>query len=221
MVQQLSKVKAIVLDVDLTICDSNERKKKAFERAFGSELAKRLNSSIANEYGFERLKEISELKKFKNPVNEVVKHFLYDKDLFELDKPLGNAVKVVNEIASLGYKIYYVSGRPLKETVNEFIERFKFPKGKVYCIEVKPGESMKKVTLFKEIMKEVNAKKGEVVSVADQPGDALAAKSAGMVAVALSHAHPYLKRRLDKVADFVIERIDDLINVIRKIEKKK
>lgn len=216
----LKKIKAIVFDVDLTICDSNERKRKALERAFGKEIAKKLESTIANEYGFRKLNQVDELKSFKDPVNKVLKYFLYDVDLFELDKPLGNAVKVTNEAAKIGYKIYYVSGRPLKDTVERFIKKFRFPKGKIYCVEVKPGESMRKVKLFKEIMKEVNANKGEVISIADQPGDAIAAKKAGMITIALSYAHPYLKHKLDEVADYVIEKIDDLIEVIRKIEKK-
>ena len=118
----------------------------------------------------------------------------------------------------MGYTIYYLTGRPLGDTAKAFLSKHGFPEGRVLWTKVGPKESYKKIALFKQILDEAGLSPGEVVSVGDLPGDAEAAKAVGIIAVGTCQGISGARKALEKVCDYVIDHISDILRVLEAIE---
>ena len=214
----MTRVKVLIFDIDLTICDNFDRKRKAIERVFGKGIGETQWSYIKYEYGFGKiLKKLQIKSNHDNIINEMLNHFLYDEDLFKLDVPFKMAVDVLNRLSDK-YEIYYLTGRPVHSTAVDFITKFGFPEGKIFSEKIGLGESSKKSELIREIVKISKIIPQEGVSIADLPGDALAAKKAGVVAVGTYEAHLDMMCELEELCDYVIGKIDELPEVIDQIQ---
>lgn len=203
----------LIFDIDLTICDNSMRKKKAFERALGRELSTAEVDFLSKNLAEDAVR----IWKTDNKTNmEILRHFLYDEDLFELDKPMAGAVETVCAL-SKNHRIYYVTGRPTSSTAETFIKRNGFPAGEVYAVLVGPGESHKKIPLFKEVLRKEPG--NFAVAIGDLYGDADAARKAGMYAVGIVQAleRANYRKRLEGICDSVIDDMRELPKVIEKI----
>ena len=217
--QPMLKVRVLVFDIDLTICDNSERKRKAVERALGRKISELEWSEIKWEYGFEKiLDKLGVSSEQEKSLNDIMKHFLYDVDLFELDKPFGKAVEILNSLDHK-YEIYYLTGRPIHQTAVAFIEKYAFPKGDIYSTKAGLGESYKKITLLSQILRAANVTSGEVVSIADLKGDAQAAKEVGVTAIGTYQAHQEMREELQEVCDEVIGDIRELPEALMELSE--
>ncbi len=194
----------LVFDLDLTLCDNSRRKRRALERGLGPGLAlagtDRLRDDMLEEI-------VRDLRLDQGVGRQVMRHFFYDEDLFDLDEPLEGAPEVLRELAEAGPTLYYVTGRPLRRTAEAFLAKFDFPRAPLYADSVGPGESWKKVRLFREIRERENGARG--IAVGDLVGDAVAAKEAGFFAVGTLQAPERVHRRadLEEVCDALIAHI--------------
>jgi len=214
----LSKVKVIILDIDLTLCNNLERKVKSIERALGKSIEdSKIRRRIAYSYGFGKVLKNLGVKDIKEFKSKALYHFFYDLDLFNYDKPFDGASEIVKELDK-EYKIYYVTGRPIKETALQFLRKNNFPLREVYNIEIKPGESWKKVKIFKDILKKEKVNAEEVVAVGDLPGDAIAAKKLGFRTIGVCKIYKSFKKKLEKICDIVLEDIRELPKTIKELE---
>ena len=213
----MPKIKVLIFDVDLTICNNSERERRSIERTLDHRISDGDWALIKDEYGFHRTLEVLKINSsLEKIVNGVMKHFLYDEDLFELDYPLDMAVKTLN-ILNNDHIIYYLTGRPIHHTAVDFIKKFGFPDGKVFSIKLGFGESHKKIRPLSQILREAKVNPEEAVSVADLPGDAMAAKSVGVVTVGTYQAHLNMKEELQRVCDHVIGNILELPTVLNEL----
>jgi phosphoglycolate phosphatase-like HAD superfamily hydrolase len=114
---------------------------------------------------------------------------------------------VLRDLAGEGHALYYVTGRPHRRTAEAFLARFGFPEAPLYSDFVGPGESWKKVRLFREIREREGGARG--IAVGDLVGDALAAKEAGLFAVGTLQAPERVHRRaeLEEVCDALIAHL--------------
>lgn len=207
----------LVFDLDLTVCDNSKRKRKALERGLGPALA------LA---GTDRLREdtveeiLRELRLGREVADRVMRHFFFDEDLYELDVPLEGAPEVLRDLAAEGHTLYYVTGRPQRRTAEAFLSRFEFPPGPLYSDFVGPGESWKKVRLFKEIREREGGARG--IAVGDLVGDALAAREAGFYAVGTLQAPERVHRRaeLEEVCDALIAHIWELPVLLEQVKRE-
>ncbi len=191
---------------------------KAVERAIGRSIeSEELRRKVAHNYGFLRVMKYLGVKPDERLRNEILKHFFYDLDLFELDKPFDGASETLNKLAK-DFKIYYVTGRPIKETALKFLKKNDFPLGELYNIKINPGESWKKAFLFKTIVREAKIEPREAVAIGDLPGDARAAIKAGLKCIGICKVHKSFKKDLEKICNKVIEDIRDLPRSLKELE---
>lgn len=176
----------MIFDVDMTICDTSIRKRMALERTL-----------------------MDKSKKPEEIMDKMLRYFFFDEDLIKTDVPLDGAVETLQKLSD-GYKIYYLTGRPSAQTAKDFLRRYRFPIGPVFATMVKPGESEKKVALFREILDDAKVNGREAVSIADLPGDAIAAKGVGIRTIGTCQARKNAKERLECVCDIIIDEIGKL-----------
>jgi phosphoglycolate phosphatase-like HAD superfamily hydrolase len=185
-------MKVLIFDIDMTICDPSIRRRKALERAI--------------------------LEGSKGILGHAFEHFFFDEDLFETDVPLNNAAEMLREL-SPSYGIYYLTGRPLKRTAEDFLEKHGFPDGAVFATKVAPGEGKKKTALFKEILKDACITAEDAVSIADLSSDAIAAKELGIKTIGTCQATKQRRASLERSCDFVIGNISELPEAIEAVFK--
>lgn len=206
----------LVFDLDLTICDNSRRKRLALERALGPALALAGTDRLRGEM----LEEIVQnLRLSSEMARQVMRHFFFDEDLFDSDVPLEGTVEVLRDLAAAGHTLYYVTGRPLRRTAEAFLAKFDFPPGPLYADSVGPGESWKKVRLFREIREREGGAPG--IAVGDLVGDALAAKEAGLFAVGTLQASERVHWRadLEEVCDALIAHIWEFPVLIEQVRR--
>ncbi len=212
----MRKFKTIIFDINSTICDNTKRKRKAIELAmnitipdeFYSRIKKRDFPYIIKMLGFEPNSEI---------IKNVEKHFLEGEALYILDRPVKNAVEILNALAST-YKIGYVTGRPKEQLALDFLKRYKFPLGPVIAKRISSGEGMKKVEMFKEMFKRLDTTPSETVSVGDMPEDALASKAVSMLSVGIAEFSTVDVNIMRNNFDYVIEKVSDLPKLLANLE---
>lgn len=214
-------IKALIFDIDMTICDTRHRKRKAVERALGTKLTPEAERLLDETHGFVKALRAMHIEPSDEVMKKIAEHFFYDRDLFELDKPLEGAVETLRTLSKMGYSIYYLTGRPLGDTAKAFLAKYGFPQGKVLWTKVGPRESYKKIALFKRILEEEGLSPHEVVSVGDLPGDAEAAKAVGIIAVGTCQGTIGAREALEKVCDYVIGHISEIFDVLKAIEKRR
>lgn len=211
-------IKALIFDIDMTICDTRCRKKKAVERALGRKLSPEAERLLNEAHGFVKALKAMRVDPSDEIISAIAEHFFYDRDLFELDKPMEGAVETLRKLSRMGYVIYYLTGRPLGDTAKAFLAKHGFPEGKVLWTKVGPRESYKKIALFKQILDEACLSPNEVVSVGDLPGDAEAAKAVGIIAVGTCQGTVGTREALERVCDYVIDHISNIFRVLEVIE---
>jgi CTP-dependent riboflavin kinase len=216
----MGRVKILIFDLDLTICENSERRRKAIERALNKEISEEFINYIKNGYPLDVILDKMQI----HPEQEAIlkscyQHFLYDEDLFQLDRPFGGAVETLTKLAKEGYEIFYLTGRPIKKTAVDFITKYGFPQGDIYAEKVGVGESHIKVKLFQRILTDAKAEPNETVAIGDLPGDALAAKQLGITAIGTYEGHTTGKEGLMEACDAVIKRIIDLPEALRHLNK--
>jgi phosphoglycolate phosphatase-like HAD superfamily hydrolase len=216
-------IKLLIFDIDLTISDNFARKKKAIERGIGRRLKEKSFQRIKRAYGLEAILKGLGFRESEIPLlqEKILNHFFYDEDLFDLDTPLEGAVETLKSLAKEGYKIYYLTGRPLIQTAEKFLNYYGFPAGPVFAEMIKPGESEKKIKLFAAIVKHAKINPREALAVGDLPGDAIAAKKVGIMTVGTCQAPESSEEELKRVCDYTISNIADLPKILQKIKSKK
>jgi len=215
----MSKIKVLIFDLDLTLCENYERKRKAIERALNKEIPRELVPYIRSDYVFDTILAKMGIRTGKVSIlKSAFQHFFYDEDLFQLDKPFKGAVETLTRLAEDGYRIYYLTGRPIKKTAIDFITKYGFPQGTTYAEKVGVGESHKKVKLFSRILKDAGVEPSEAAAIGDLPGDASAAEKVGIIAIGTYEGHPSGREGLEEVCDLVIERIVDLPEALHQVD---
>lgn len=206
----------LVFDLDLTICDNSRRKRSALERGLGPGLALAGADRLRNEM-VENI--VRDLRVGGDVARQVMHRFFFDEDLFDLDVPLEGAPEVLEGLAAAGHTLYYATGRPLRKTAEAFLTRFRFPRAPVYADFVGPGESWKKVRLFREIREREGGAPG--IAVGDLVGDALAAREAGLFAVGTLQATERVHERadLEEVCDALIGHIREFPALLERVQR--
>lgn len=206
----------LVFDLDLTLCDNSLRKRSALERVLGPGIAGTESGQLRNEMVEDILRD---LRLDREMTRRVMHHFFFDEDLFDLDVPLEEAPEVLRGLAAADHALYYVTGRPLRRTAEAFLSRFTFPPAPLYSDFVGPGESWKKVRLFKEIREREGGAPG--IAIGDLVGDALAAREAGLFAVGTLQAPERVHTRtdLEEVCDALIGHIREFPALLEQVER--
>ncbi|MCS7136315.1 MAG: HAD hydrolase-like protein [Nitrososphaerota archaeon] len=213
----MGKFKAIIFDIDATICDNTERKRRAIELTMNvaipdevySRIKKRGFPYIIKALGFEPSDEL---------VKKVEKCFLENEVLYVLDRPIEGAVETLNVLAS-SYRIGYVTGRPKEQLALDFLKRYGFPIGPVLARRIGSGEGMRKVEMFREVLRRLEAEPSEAVSVGDMPEDGLASRAVGMLSIGVAEFSTVDVDVMRNNFDYVIERITDLPKFLADLER--
>ncbi|PUA31868.1 MAG: hypothetical protein B9J98_05075 [Candidatus Terraquivivens tikiterensis] len=212
----MGKFKAIIFDIDATICDNTERKRRAIELTMKvlipdevySRIRRRGFPDILRALGFEPSKEV---------VQKVEGRFLEDEELYSLDRPVEGAVETLNALAS-NYRIGYVTGRPNERLALNFLKGYGFPLGPVLAKRIGSGEGMKKAEMFKEMLKRLDVTASESISVGDMPEDGLASRASGILSVGVAEFSTVDVEVMKNHFDHVIERVADLPRLLRELE---
>ncbi|MFQ5762436.1 MAG: HAD family hydrolase, partial [Candidatus Bathyarchaeia archaeon] len=210
----MSRVRLLIFDIDLTICDNFERKRRSLERALGRTFTNREWRRVKYRYGFRAV--LKELQPDKPPSailsisKRILHHFFYDDDLFQFDKPFPRAVETLRQLADEGYIISYLTGRPIRRTAEDFLRKYRFPEGRLLNEKVSLGQSHKKVRLMKRMLRELNVSPEETIAVGDLPDDAEAAKEAGIRAVCTLESRGFDEYYLRSICDETIRKITEL-----------
>ncbi|MEM0090584.1 MAG: HAD hydrolase-like protein, partial [Nitrososphaerota archaeon] len=144
-------------------------------------------------------------------------HFLENEVLYALDRPIEGTVETLNVLASI-YRIGYVTGRPKEQLALDFLKRYGFPVGPVIARRIGSGEGMKKVEMFKEMLKRLGTTPSEVISVGDMPEDGLASRAVGMLSVGVAEFSTIDVDLMRNSFDYVIAKITDLPKLVAKLE---
>ena len=205
-------IKVLIFDIDLTICNNSQRKRLALERALSCKISNQDWTQIKSEYYLDKI-----LSKLKIQYNELIlqkflSHFLYDEDLFQYDKPFQFAVPVINELKNK-YQIYYLTARTLCKTAHNFITKYSFYDGTIYCCD----DTNKKNSYFQKIIDHSISKPYEIISISDLPDDGITAKKLGIISVGTYEGCPSNKNHLEKVCDYTISNINELPNLLTTI----
>ena len=211
------KIKVLVFDLDLTICDNFDRKRAALERTVNRTFSDDQWRDVKYEYGFANILRQLGVNHDRETIDSILNHFFYDEDLFALDKPFERAVNTLKLLAKHGYTIYYLTGRPIRKTALQFLERFGFPPGKVYSEKVLFGEGWKKVRMLQEIISEARVAPAEIASVGDLPQDGEAAKQLGVFAIGTTESRGFGNAELEKTCDYVIDDVSKIPEVLVKL----
>lgn len=207
----------MIFDVDATICDNTERKRRAIEETLNIIIPDEIYSRIKKR-GFPDIIRTLGFEPGKDVVKKVEERFLEDEELYVLDKPVEGAVGTLNALASI-YEIGYVTGRPNERLALNFLKRYGFPLGPVMARRIGSGEGMKKAEMFKEILKKLNASPSESVSVGDMPEDGLASRTVGILSVGVAEFSTVEADVMKNHFDYVIERIADLPKFLIELER--
>jgi len=209
--------KAIIFDIDATICDNTERKRKAIELTLNITVPEELHSRIKKK-GFPYIVKALGFEPNSELVKKVESCFLECEELYSLDRPIEGAVETLNALAP-SYKIGYVTGRPKEQLAIDFLKRYGFPIGPVMARRIGSGEGMKKVEMFKEILKRLGVEPSEAVSVGDMPEDGLASRAVGMLSVGVAEFSTVDVDFMRNNFDYIIERITDLPKLLADLER--
>jgi phosphoglycolate phosphatase-like HAD superfamily hydrolase len=212
----MGKFRAIIFDIDATICDNTERRRRAIELTLNIAVPEELYSRIKKK-GFPHIIKALGFEPNNELVKKVERCFLENEELYVLDRPIEGAVETLNALASI-YRVGYVTGRPKEQLALDFLKRYGFPIGPVMARRIGSGEGMKKVEMFKEMLKRLEVEPSEAVSVGDMPEDGLASRAAGMLSVGVAEFSTVDVDLMRNNFDHIIERITDLPKLLADLE---
>ncbi|MCL7385631.1 MAG: HAD family hydrolase [Thaumarchaeota archaeon] len=212
----MGKFRAIIFDIDATICDNTERKRRAIELTLNIAVPEELYSRIKKK-GFPHIIKALGFEPNNELVKKVERCFLENEELYVLDRPIEGAVETLNALASI-YRVGYVTGRPKEQLALDFLKRYGFPIGPVMARRIGSGEGMKKVEMFKEMLKRLGVEPSEAVSVGDMPEDGLASRAAGVLSVGVAEFSTVDVDLMRNNFDHIIERITDLPKLLADLE---
>jgi len=213
----MGKFRAIIFDIDATICDNTERKRRAIELTLNIAVPEELYSRIKKK-GFPHIIKALGFEPNNELVKKVERCFLENEELYVLDRPIEGAVETLNALASI-YRVGYVTGRPKEQLALDFLKRYGFPIGPVMARRIGSGEGMKKVEMFKEMLKRLGVEPSEAVSVGDMPEDGLASRAAGVLSVGVAEFSTVDVDLMRNNFDHIIERITDLPKLLADLEE--
>lgn len=211
----MRRYKAIIFDIDSTICDNTERKKIAIERSIGKDIDYEIYDRVRYK-GFPEILKILGYNPSKELLLKVEDYFLEDEELYELDRPVEGAVETLRAL-SQRYKICYVTGRPREHLATSFLRRFDFPMGPVIAEKIHTGEGMKKVGMFQRALSLMGVDASETVSVGDMPEDGLASRAVKIPSVGVSRLSTIDFYEMQKYFDYVIHRIEELLDLMDRL----
>ncbi|MCL7387791.1 MAG: HAD family hydrolase [Thaumarchaeota archaeon] len=212
----MGKFRAIIFDIDATICDNTERRRRAIELTLNIAVPEELYSRIKKK-GFPHIIKALGFEPNNELVKKVERCFLENEELYVLDRPIEGAVETLNALASI-YRVGYVTGRPKEQLALDFLKRYGFPIGPVMARRIGSGEGMKKVEIFKEMLKRLEVEPSEAVSVGDMPEDGLASRAAGVLSVGVAEFSTVDVDLMRNNFDHIIERITDLPKLLADLE---
>jgi phosphoglycolate phosphatase-like HAD superfamily hydrolase len=212
----MGKFRAIIFDIDATICDNTERRRRAIELTLNIAVPEELYSRIKKK-GFPHIIKALGFEPNNELVKKVERCFLENEELYVLDRPIEGAVETLNALASI-YRVGYVTGRPKEQLALDFLKRYGFPIGPVMARRIGSGEGMKKVEMFKEMLKRLEVEPSEAVSVGDMPEDGLASRAAGVLSVGVAEFSTVDVDLMRNNFDHIIERITDLPKLLADLE---
>lgn len=212
----MRRFKTIIFDIDATICDNTERKRRAIELTMNIAIPDELYSRIRKK-GFPYIIKALGFEPNSELVKKVEKCFLENEVLYVLDRPIEGAVETLKNLASV-YRIGYVTGRPKEQLALDFLKMYGFPIGPVMARRIGTGEGMKKVEMFKEMLKILGTTPSEAISVGDMLEDGLASRAVGMLSVGVAEFSTINVDIMRNSFDYVIAKITDLPNLVAKLE---
>lgn len=213
----MGRYRAMVFDIDSTICDNTDRKKLAIEMAIGASIDDGIYGQIRYRSFPEILRRLG-YNPDRDLVMKVEDRFLEDEDLYELDRPAEGALETLRRL-SQRYKLCYVTGRPKEHLAASFLKKYGFPMGPVVADKIRTGEGMKKTVMFQRALSSLGVRPSEAVSVGDMPEDGMASRTIGMLSVGVSKLSTIDFDEMLKYFDHVIHRIDGLIELMEKIDR--
>ena len=205
-----------IFDLDGTLINSSEEVIECMYKAFIKANYPIEKSTLTSDFIGPPLKQIikniaPELKD-ENKLNEILLNFryFYDNDENDISKIYTGVYDVLNKLKNSGCSLFMATFKPTIPTYR-IIKQFKLNYFKdIYTID-KVEKPITKTEMINDIIKKYKLNTNETVMIGDAQSDMIAAKEAGVKAIAALWGYGDDKTELIKNADYTIESINEVL----------
>lgn len=214
----MSRIKAVITDVDATIVNNLERRTRAVELVLSAKLTDLQREIAYRAVSIEEIARMVGREPTSEEIERIIDVYLDDLSLYELDEPVEGAVEALNDLHADGYSIIYVTGRPGREYTEPFLRRMGFPRGPVYAERIAGhGGVQTKIRLMERALGDAGLDHRNVASLGDLPQDGIAARALGIFSICTTQLSERSREEMMRYFDAVISHISELKSLLGSI----